>query len=69
MEKLVDNSGAYALGDKVTLADVMLIPQLYNAHSFKTPLDDCPGLLAIEAACLKLPAFDQARPENQPDAA
>ncbi len=68
VEKLVHKTGPYAMGDKVTLADVMLIPQLYNAHRFKAPLNDCPRLLAIEAACLKLPAFDKARPENQPDA-
>ena len=68
MEKLVQKDGPYALGDAVTLADVMLVPQIYNAHRFKVPLEDCPRLLAIEAACLKLPAFDQARPENQPDA-
>jgi maleylpyruvate isomerase len=68
VEKLVHKTGPYALGEVVTLADVMLVPQIYNAHRFKTPLADCRTLLAIEAACLKLPAFDQARPENQPDA-
>lgn len=69
VEKLAHATGPYALGKTVTLADVLLVPQIYNAHRFKTPLDDCPKLLAIEATCLKLPAFDQARPENQPDAA
>lgn len=68
MEKMVAPEGPYALGALVTLADVCLIPQLYNAHRFATPLDDCPRLLAIERACLALPAFDKARPENQPDA-
>lgn len=68
VEKMVAPAGPFCLGDQVTLADVCLIPQLYNAHRFKAPLDDCPHLLAIETACLALPAFDQARPENQPDA-
>ncbi|MNC88027.1 Maleylpyruvate isomerase [compost metagenome] len=68
IEKMVSPRGPYCLGDEVTLADVCVIPQIFNAHRFKAPLDDCPRLLAIEQACLKLPAFDQARPENQPDA-
>ena len=69
VEKLVLASGPCALGETVTLADVMLIPQIYNARRFKTPLDDCPRLLAIERHCLALPAFDNALPEKQPDAA
>jgi maleylpyruvate isomerase len=68
VEKLVSPDGPYCLGTQVTLADVCLIPQLFNAHRFKANVDDCPRLLAIEAACLKLPAFDTARPELQPDA-
>jgi maleylpyruvate isomerase len=68
IEKMVAPGGPYALGAQVTLADVCLVPQLYNARRFATPLDDCPRLLAIESACLALPPFDKARPENQPDA-
>jgi maleylacetoacetate isomerase len=58
----------YAAGKDVTLADVCLIPQVYNARRLKVPLDKFPKILAVEAACLALPAFDRARPENQPDA-
>ncbi len=58
----------YACGSHVTLADVCLIPQVYNARRLKVPLDNFPKIVAVEAACLKLPAFDKARPENQPDA-
>lgn len=65
---LSSNSGPYCLGDEVTIADTCLIPQLYNAHRFKVPLDKYPKLLEIEQACLKLDAFDKAVPENQPDA-
>lgn len=60
--------GPYASGSEVTLADVCLVPQIYNARRFKVPLDRFPKLVAIDAACAKLPAFEQARPENQPDA-
>ena len=58
----------YACGAQVTLADVCLVPQVYNARRLKVPLDRFPKIVAVETACLKLPAFDRARPENQPDA-
>ena len=58
----------YACGAHVTLADVCLIPQVFNARRLKVPLDQFPKIVAVETACLKLPAFDRARPENQPDA-
>jgi maleylacetoacetate isomerase len=58
----------YIYGDAVTLADTCLVPQVYNARRLKVPLEKFPKILGVEAACLKLPAFDRARPENQPDA-
>jgi maleylacetoacetate isomerase len=58
----------YAYGKEVTMADMCLVPQVANARRLKLPLDQFPKILGIEAACLKLPAFDRARPENQPDA-
>ena len=61
-------SGPYCFGSNVTLADIYLVPQMYNARRLKTPLDAFPKLVAADAALLKLPAFDKARPENQPDA-
>lgn len=60
--------GPYAFGSRVTLADVCLVPQVANARRFKVPLDRFPKVVAVDAACLALPAFDRARPENQPDA-
>jgi len=60
--------GPYSFGKDVTLADVCLVPQVYNARRLKVPLDNFPNIVAVDAACLKLPAFDKARPENQPDA-
>ena len=58
----------YAFGSAVTLADICLVPQVYNARRLKTPLERFPKLVAIDAACAKLAAFERARPENQPDA-
>jgi maleylacetoacetate isomerase len=58
----------YLCGDTVTMADLCLVPQLYNARRFSVDLSPYPKLTAIEANLLALPAFDKARPENQPDA-
>ncbi len=58
----------YLAGERVTLADVCLVPQVANARRLKVPLDRFPKIVAVDAACAKLPAFERARPENQPDA-
>lgn len=58
----------FAFGDQPTLADICLIPQLYNARRWKMDLSEWPKLVAIEAACLALPAFSSTAPETQPDA-
>ena len=60
--------GPYAFGPQVTLADICLVPQVYNARRFKVSLDRFPGVAAVDAALRELPAFDVARPELQPDA-
>lgn len=60
--------GPYCFGSNVTLADIYLVPQMYNARRLKTLLDAFPKLVAADAELQKLPAFDKARPENQPDA-
>jgi maleylacetoacetate isomerase len=60
--------GPYTFGSHVTLADICLIPQIYNARRFKVPLEKFPKILGVETACNKLPAFDKSKPENQPDA-
>lgn len=62
------SNGRFVFRDSATLADVFLIPQSYNAHRFKVPLDDYPTLVSIEKACNELPAFKAALPETQPDA-
>jgi maleylacetoacetate isomerase len=61
-------TGTFCHGDRPGLADACLVPQLYNAHRFGLDLAPYPTLQRIEAACLALPAFDAARPENQIDA-
>jgi maleylacetoacetate isomerase len=61
-------AGPYLCGKEITLADTCLVPQVANARRLKVPLEKFPKIVAADAACLKLPAFDKARPENQPDA-
>lgn len=53
----------YCVGDEVSLADICLIPQMYQARRFKLPLDDFPRLCAIETTCMELDAFRAAAPE------
>jgi maleylacetoacetate isomerase len=60
--------GPYLCGKELTLADTCLVPQVANARRLKVPLDKFPKIVAADVACLKLAAFDKARPENQPDA-
>ena len=67
IEKMI-MPGPYAFGSQPGLADVCLVPQVNNARLLKVPLDAFPKIVAVNEACLKLPAFDKARPENQPDA-
>jgi maleylpyruvate isomerase len=62
-----DGVGPFAFGAAPGLADLCLVPQLYNARRFGVDLR-WPRLAAVEAACAELPAFTVARPENQPDA-
>lgn len=65
---IAPHAGDVCFGDSVTLADIYLIPQLYNARRFDVDLARWPRLLAIEAACLSHPAFIAAHPARQADA-
>jgi maleylacetoacetate isomerase len=67
LEALIEPA-PFACGKAVTLADICLVPQVANARRLKVPLEKFPKIVAADAACLALSAFDRARPENQPDA-
>lgn len=60
--------GRHLYGSSVTLADVFLVPQVYNARRFGCDLGPYPTLVAISTHLESLPAFEAARPEAQPDA-
>ena len=59
--------GAYCFGDTPTLADCCLVPQIFNAQRFNTPLDGLPRTMAVFDRCMQLSAFEQAAPRNCPD--
>ena len=67
-EKMVAGGAAFSHGDTPTMADICLIPQMFNARRIKMDLSAYPNLLRIEEACNALPAFERAHPKNQPDA-
>ncbi len=67
IERLIE-PGPFAFGDRPTLADIYLVPQVYNARRFKVSLDDFPKIAAVDAACNDIEAFRAAAPERQPDA-
>ena len=58
--------GRFCYGDTPTLADVCLVPQVFNARRFALDLGPYPRIVSVEAACAELPAFKSAAPERQP---
>ena len=70
VEAMLDDSrtGACCHGDTPTLADICLVPQIFNAQRFEARLDHVPTVMRIHAHCLTLPAFAKSVPALQPDA-
>jgi maleylacetoacetate isomerase/maleylpyruvate isomerase len=62
------STGRCCFGDSPSLADLCLIPQVYNAVRFNCAMDDFPTILRINDYCLSLPAFQAASVQQQPDA-
>ncbi len=60
-------TGKFRHGDAPGLADICLVPQVFNARRLNAPLDPYPRLMKVFGACMELPAFKAAAPENQPD--
>jgi len=61
-------TGTFCHGEKTSLADICLVPQLANARRYDIPLDAYPTLARIDSNCRALAAFAQSAPERQPDA-
>ncbi len=58
----------YLHSKAVSMADLCLVPQMYNARRYHLDLRPYPALVAIDAHLMTLPAFSTTRPEAQPDA-
>lgn len=67
-KRLKTRSGKYAFGYSITLADVCLVPQVYNAIRFEVDMQQFPLIQKVYDNCQLLPAFIDAAPQNQPDA-
>lgn len=61
-------ASTYCFGETPTLADCCLVPQVFNARRFETPLDGLPRTMAAFDACMALPAFAGTQPSACPDA-
>jgi len=61
--------GSFVAGDAPGLAEVFIVPQIFNARRFDCRLDQVPTVMAIFERCMQLPAFIDAQPSKQPDAA
>lgn len=67
-EFLKSRAKSFCFGSHLSLADLFLIPQVYNAKRFQLDLKNLPCIERINENCLNIPAFQKALPENQPDA-
>lgn len=67
-KKLSNTAGKFCFGDQVSMADITLVPQVYNARRFNVDLSTFPTICKVVDHCNTLPAFIAALPENQADA-
>lgn len=64
LEATAPRAGRFLFGDSPTLADICLVPQLFNARRFAVPLDDYPTLLRVDSEAAKVEAFAAAHPDR-----
>lgn len=68
LEQMLPKAGGFCVGDSVTLADIVLVPQVANSRRFSVDLAPFPNIARLDAALREMPAFRDAAPENQPEA-
>lgn len=67
--QLAAQPARYCHGDTPTLADCVLVPQIFNARRLNCREDHVPNVMRVFDACMQLPAFDKTQPSACPDAA
>ncbi len=67
-KQLVKSAGCYCFQDQLTVADICLVAQVYNAHRFELDMSPYPYINRVVKNCNQLEAFQRALPENQLDA-
>jgi maleylpyruvate isomerase len=65
---LADRGDPFCFGEAATLADICLVPQVYNARRYTCDLEPYPTIRAVDQRCRQVEAFAKAAPELQPDA-
>ncbi len=65
---LAQHPATFCHGERPTIADCALVPQIFNARRFDCRLDHVPNVMRVFDTCTKLPAFERTRPEACPDA-
>jgi len=66
--QLKQTAGKYCVGDEISLADICLVPQVYNANRVNLAMQAYPLIQRVVGQCQQHPAFIAAQPENQADA-
>jgi maleylacetoacetate isomerase len=66
--ELTARPSTFCHGETPTVADCTLVPQIFNARRFDSRLDHVPQVMRVFDACMRLPAFENTRPEACPDA-
>ena len=62
--QVAETKGKYCIGDTITLADLVLIPQLLRAYGMKVPMEEFTNIQAIENELKEHPAFVESHPKN-----
>ncbi|XP_020485762.2 maleylacetoacetate isomerase isoform X1 [Labrus bergylta] len=64
---LKETAGKYCVGDEISMADICLVPQVYNAERFKVDMEQYPTIKRLNQTLLEIDAFKVSHPSNQPD--
>ncbi|KAK5614443.1 Glutathione S-transferase zeta-1 [Crenichthys baileyi] len=64
---LKQTSGKYCVGDEISMADICLVPQVYNAQRYNVDVSQYPTIQRINETLLEIEAFKRSHPSRQPD--